>query len=676
MSLSTLSSHPQHQPKHLLGQATAIGLKNRLSLPNTATSSQIIDGENSSQKKLMPFMMGICITLSSSFYPSHAQANVFDSLLRILLPSYSQGNQTDTDQPDTDSQQHTTQNDNTESGGIRSVANPTTDVMNDSSQQTTSQTSANIIPTRQPSLYALLQAEFDADRGDITKALQIYKQQAFNDNATAVFERALNLSLKNEPVQESLAFAQAWQQQNPDHIPAWFYVAHLALKAHDYNTASDALNQILTYDPQADLSEILIGIYPNNASDQQQLLSLLQQLPDHENPSLLVMQAGLQLQFGQPELALVNISKALKHQPDNEPFITLKADILQKILPATDVIDYISTERQRLPDSKGLYLYEIRYRLARKQSQQAWELLLQAHQRFKQDEEITLLAALVGIDIEAYSQADELLLDLATSPYYLDQAYYYLGISAERQHNYAMAERYLSKVMQEDLVLSARRKVVAIQLLNNDPDAALATLDKLSAQFDIYAPESAVLQAEILRHLDKTEQAQQVLQEASQRYPDDVDVLFAQAQLFDNKADYDAKQKVLSHLLALDPENTEYRLAYATLLFESGKDSAQGLRIARDIVAIPFGNPNYDSDSYLQALNLLASDALAQSKYQEVIDRLSIPYEVMPTLKTGVLLLRAYQGLGNDEQVSVLLQDLQNRFAFGQKNVADQIQSY
>ncbi len=72
----------------------------------------------------------------------------------------------------------------------------------------------------EPSLYALLDAEFAADRGDAERALTIYKQQSFKQDATPVFERALSLSLRNENVENSLQFAKTWQDQNPDHVPA------------------------------------------------------------------------------------------------------------------------------------------------------------------------------------------------------------------------------------------------------------------------------------------------------------------------------------------------------------------------------------------------------------------------------------------------------------------------
>ncbi|NRD70104.1 tetratricopeptide repeat protein [Psychrobacter okhotskensis] len=528
----------------------------------------------------------------------------------------------------------------------------------------------------EPSLYALLDAEFAADRNDTRRAVTIYKQQSFKEDATAVFERALSLSLRNESIGDSLQFAKTWQDQNPDHVPAWFYVAHLALRAHDYVLAGETLNRILRYDPRADLSEILIGIYPNTDADKRDLLAALQPLDSEQNASLSVLKAGLLYQFNEPEIAIVHINRALERQPDYVPFITLKADILRKIVTAETVVNYLSQARLRNPDSKNLYLYEIRYLLDLKQSEQAWQLLLAAHNRFSDDAEITLLAALVSLDIEEYDSADQLLNILAKSPRYLDQAYYYLGISAERQQRFEQAKYYLNGVMQEDLVLEARRKVVAFELLNDDVDAAIATLQKLRKQFSVFAPDTYVMQADILWQQNESEEALRLLTRAARKYPDNEMLLFARVQLLDDQNDYIVKRTLLNHLQALDPSNLTYQLSYAQLLLANERSSEQGLALATNIIQIPYDDPRYDNELHLQALNVLAGSALANENYQQVIDYLQTPYDVFPTLRSGTLLLRAYQGLGNNEKVDALLVDLQQRFSFGQSNINDRIQLY
>ena len=528
----------------------------------------------------------------------------------------------------------------------------------------------------EPSLYALLDAEFSANRDDTERALTIYKQQSFKQDATAVFERALSLSLRNDRVEESLQFAKAWQDDNPDHVPAWFYVAHLAMRAHDYELAGETLNRILSYDPRADLSEILIGIYPNSDEDKRELLAALQPIDSEQNASLSVLKAGLLYQFDEPEIAIVHINRALERQPDYVPFITLKADILRKIEPSTTVIDYLSQARLRNADSKNLYLYEIRYLLDLKQNEQAWQLLLEAHERFADDAEITLLAALVSLDIEKYASADKLLNALAKDPAYLDQSYYYLGISAERQQDFEQAKYYLNAVMQEDLVLEARQKVVALELLNDNVDAAIATLEKLRKDFNIFAPDSFVMQADILWQQNESAEALRLLTKAARKYPDNETLLFARAQLLDDKNDYIVKRTLLNHLQALDPTNPAYQLSYAQLLLANERGSEQGLALATAIIQIRYDDPRYDNELHLQALNVLASNALANENYQQVIDYLQTPYDVLPTLRSGTLLLRAYQGLGDNEKVEILLADLQKRFSFGQRNINDRVQLY
>lgn len=646
----------------------AISAKHSKRNSRAASNRKLPKKEQLNQKKPLSLtrqrLLRLCILLSLASMASHsASANVLDPIRRVLSPIISIIDKKDT--PDSMAQ------------SIQSRSEPTTLPPNIGDQVVDESHGRLSLTKHRPSLLNVMQAEFLINRGEIDAGLQLYKQEAFKNEATTVFERALELSLLYEMPKESLAFAVKWQQQNTEHVPALFYVAHLALKAHDYNLSGKVLSEILEYDTQADLSEILIGIYPTNESDQRLLLETLLRLPKHDNPSLLVMQAGLMSQLGQPDIALLSVNRALKFKPDNAPFIVLKADILKQLQPDRQVLKFISAERKRLKNNKTLYLYEIRYRLELGETQEAHELLLQAHDLFH-DEEVTLLAALVSIDIEAYSQADDLLSALASSPAYIDQAYYYLGISAERQQKFDRAERFLSKVMQENLVLKARQKLVSIQLLQGHPDKALETLRQFSDEFDVYGPESAILQADILRQQDKLTEARNLLAEANKRYPDDTKLMFARAQLLDNEQDTALKRRLLDRLLLIDPENPDYMVASAKLLFEVGneQDVEQSLNLAQLVLGLPFDSPQFNQQNYLAALNLLAADALSKEQYQQVIEYLEVPYDISPTLDSGIILLRAYQGLNQQDKVLDLFGDIQQRFAVGQQDISDRLQSY
>ncbi|WP_227672880.1 tetratricopeptide repeat protein [Psychrobacter lutiphocae] len=227
-------------------------------------------------------------------------------------------------------------------------------------------------------------------------------------------------------------------------------------------------------------------------------------------------------------------------------------------------------------------------------------------------------------------------------------------------------------------MLPARQKLVSILLLKGNPDQALAALEKFSQQFEVYAPESAIMQADILRQQNKLLEAHRVLTEANQRYPDDTKLLFARAQLLDNEKDAALKQRLLDRLILIDPENPNYLIALATLLFESNdeQDVKQALSLAHSILDIPFNSPIFNQDNYLTALNLIAADALSEARYQEVIGYLEEAYNISPTLDSGILLLRAYQGMHQDDKVANLFNDIQQRFALGQQDLSDRLQAY
>ena len=508
----------------------------------------------------------------------------------------------------------------------------------------------------QPSLYAIMMAEFDADRGRMPQALATYKQQSFLADAAPVFERALGLSLQHEQPEDALIFANDWQQQNPDHIPAIFYVTHLALKAHQYELAGQKLNQILQYDPDADLSQILIGIYPTQTRDQAELLSTLNKLDIKNNPSLLVMKAGLLLQFQSPKAALVEINKALKKNPKSPAFLTLKADILQALTTPQAVSVFIEQARKAVPTNKGLFTYQIRYLLNQGKSQQVWQQLnAPANKKFLADEEIKLLAALVGLDLKHYTAANKLLRQLTASANFKDQAYYYLAVSAERQALISDAIVFYGKVMQPDLVLKSRQQQIELLLSQQRYSEAIASAIKLREQFDRFTAQSYILQANILRQDNQLPQALALLNSAQTSLPENSDILFAKVQLLPEE-DFAAKLRLLKELLRLSPSNMDYLLAYAQTLVNLKQNSEEVAGLLAPLVN--------DKEVGLKARQILAQQALHQADNAAVISLLSDNFDIIPDVISGLLLQQAYQNLGNQTEATRIEQILRNELDY------------
>lgn len=584
------------------------------------------------------------------------QASIFDPLLKILLPFYS----ADDDKTDLEN-----------SPAVAPQPQPVPDSrpvatdplpLYDSIQAPTDTASTQALLLDEPDLFILLQAEFAADRGDAAQALQLYKAESFKRNATAVFERALELSLQHEPILESLTFAELWSEQNPEHVPAWFYVAHLALRAEDYHTAAKMLNRILALDADADLTQILTGIFPTSYDAQRALFSALQTTDSDNNASLSVLKAGLLMQFNEPIPARLHADNALRFSPDNLAILTLKADILYNSGEHAALTKFLAEARATTTGDtqKELYLYEIRRLIDHQDLQGAWKLLEVSSQTFSDDHELVLLASLVALDIAEYAAANDRLNKLVDDPLFASEAHYYLGISHERTAQHGMALSHYRQVTSPDLIWDATQKIIAYQLLLGESEQAISALEQLRATYPDYTADSYILQADILIRQGKPDTATTLLTQAVNDSPEDAQLLYTLITLLAD--DEPNKTELIGKLIALDADNPSHQLVQARHQLTKDPNDPQALNIAHSLSQMSRQDYNYNSDVQRQALELLAQNALANSNYAMVLEYLQMPYELKPELNTGILLLRAYQGLGDTQMVNALLADLKTRF--------------
>lgn len=585
-----------------------------------------------------------------------ASASVLDPVVKLLAPLYQKlakptppSEQTDTSETPSSTDTETPQNPNTQDTNISNTA--------------TQNPFVAPADTPTPDLFAVLQAEFAINRGDNETALALYKNQALKDNATAVFERALQLSMELESPITSLEFAQVWQQQNQDHIPAWFYVTHLALKAENYPLVADNLKMILDYDAKADLSQIFTGILPSGHKARQQLFTALQGLDEDENPSLSFLKAGLLAQLNEPKAGILHLNNAIKAEPNNLAYHILKADILKFQGEPKALTTFLTqaTRQTKGDTQKQLYLYHVRHLIDTGDLTGAWQILNRITRTYQDDTAITLLASLVALDTERYADANRLLTQL-TDTAIAGEAYYYLGLSHERTLELEQADEYFAKVDDSQFVLPATQKRVAYWLAQGNTDKAMEILTQLRTRFALYASESYTMQADILQKLGKKDDAIALLTTAYQEYPDDMSLLYASTRLMDNTRHFAQKQANLTALLQFDPLNPAYRLDMADLTLSQTPTDSPSLQVAKEVSELGFDNPDYDSERHLKALLLLANHALHEKNYAQVVEYLQTPYDMTPSLAVGITLLRGYQGLGDTAMVGQLLTDLTLRF--------------
>lgn len=508
--------------------------------------------------------------------------------------------------------------------------------------------------TAQAALLDVFSAELALARGMTDKGVVLYRAQAIQSKDPVILERALTVALENNDINGGLAIAKHWVEVDPNYIPALFYMAHLSLKAHDYQLAAQTLDQILSYDPNAALERIIVGISPDNQNDRNALLSALQSLKEYNNPSLSALKAGLFVQAGKPDEALREVNNALRKKPDVTAFITLKANILISQNKVAEVQQLLSQEIKRQPRNKSLQLLEVRFLLNHKQPQLAMMHLKQMTKRWRNDGEILLLAGLVSIDNQRMQEAERYLVQLLTIDQYVDQAYFYLGIAAERQNHIKVAISYFQKVQGDDLYRKAQKKLAIIMVANNQLDEALTNLTQERVEHPEQTAFLYLLQAQLLKDNHQTKTARKLLDEANNSLPNQPELIYARILLLspDETALIDSESE---HLLSLSPDNPVYLNAYAFALAQQNRK----LNDARILAE----RANKLAPNHAAILDTLGFIALLQKDNMFAINTLRGAYASEPSVNIGLHLAAALATNPKYEnERNQLISDLKSHF--------------
>ncbi len=499
------------------------------------------------------------------------------------------------------------------------------------------------------SFVQVLAAELLVAQGQPAPALEVYRTEALSSKQPAVLERALSLANTAGDTALAQQLALHWTQVDPNHIPAKFYLAHLALVNHEYPLAADTLDQILRYDPNAALDRILAGIYPEKPEYRHQLLAAFSRLETREHPALLVLTAGLLAQDGQTDAALARIDRALRRRPNVTALITLKASVLQQQGRTDDVARWLTDQARRLPNNKALHLYWVRFLLKNQQSVQAHAQLTRMARRWPRDGEILLLAGLVCIDLKKNREAERYLLQLLPHDDFVDQAYYYLGINAERTGRIEPALAYLLKVEEPELYRKAQQKIVALRIAQGQLDAAINGLTQQRVDHPEQSDFLYLLQANVLRDHQQPEKARRLLDEAIAALADQPELLYLRVLLL-RPEETAQRMADLNQLLALQPDNPIYLNAYAYALAE------QGIRL--DEARQRAEKANALSPEQASILDTLGFIALRQNRLADAQAWLQQAFALEQGLNTGLRLLEVLQQTGQTAAARALLADL------------------
>ncbi len=496
-------------------------------------------------------------------------------------------------------------------------------------------------------------AEFALAYGDIPTALHNYTVLAIKSNSTTIKQRALNVALEQNDLKAALDIATHWVVQEPQDVPALFYLAHISLKAHEYELAADTLNKILNIDPNADLEQILAGIAPELPEDREILLNALRSSKEKNNPSILVLIAGLEAQNGQLEQALVTINQALRKRPKVTGFILMKANLLMAQNDQLAAQQWLEKSSRKQKYNLDIRLAEVRFLVKSNQAESASKKLQGILKQWPDAEEALFIAGLTSIDLKQYEQAEKYLVELRYSDQYQNEAYYYLAVNAERKQHYETAKAYY-RLVDGSLYTVSRRNLVTIFEKQNQLNDALRFLTQERVNYPQHASFLYQVQAEILKKTGNKKAALALLDEAVKNLPDDPELIYAQVLLLDPFQDREKLDQTLKHLLEIEPNSPTYLNAYAYTLALQNRRLNEARQYAEHALEY--------APEQASILDTLGYVCILQNDYDTAVRVLAKAYSLSQNLKIGVRYAKALYMQGSLTKFSEVLKQLKQKY--------------
>ncbi|MBE7376307.1 tetratricopeptide repeat protein [Pseudomonas lopnurensis] len=406
------------------------------------------------------------------------------------------------------------------------------------------------------SLYALLVAELAGQRNRFDIALGNYVQQAHATQDAGVAERGFRIAEYLGADQAARDTALIWARNAPENLDAQRAAAVQLARAGQYEQSLEFMEKVLQGQGDTHFDFLALSAAQTDPDTRAGLLQSFDQLlakhPD--NPQLTFGKAVLLQQDDRTEEALA----LLQAQPARQrqiPSILLEARLLHNLERGDEALPLLEKSLRQHPEDKRLRLTYARLLVEHGRLEDAMGEFATLVQQHPADDDLRFSMALVCLEAEAWREATVYLHELIERGSHVDAAHFNLGRAYQAMGDTPRALEALEQVGPGNEYLPA--KLLQSQLLyagKRDREAS-ALLAQARQQQPDYAIQLYLIEIEALSGHDRTEQAWQLVEQALEQFPDDLNLLYTRAMLAEKRGDLAQLESDLRFIIEREPDN-------------------------------------------------------------------------------------------------------------------------
>jgi tetratricopeptide (TPR) repeat protein len=497
-------------------------------------------------------------------------------------------------------------------------------------------------------LYLLLSGEIAAQRGRYDVVLVNYLKAAKQSRDIGVIKRTLRIaqSLNADNAQRQLA--NLWVEIEPENLQAHRVLAIQAVKQNDLEAALGHMETIMDLGGDADFDSLaaMAGNLP--VEKQQELLALYRQLEQRhpDTPELQFSIALLLKVTGEPQQALSQLEPLLEQNPNFQPALVLKGDLLYETGQKTRALEYLQRNTRRFPDNRQMGTLYGRMLIGEGELRLAQDEFRRLVARFTDVPGLQLSYALVALENGETDLAERELTRLIEQGHHTNEAHYYLGRMADQNDRSEQAIGYYQNVESGNYYFPALARASELKAEEGDLEGALNSIQTLRESNPEQAENFWLLEVNLLIDNDEPTQALETASNALEEYPENIRLRYARAMQLDLVGRHDEAEADLRAILETEPDNAVALNALGYIIATRTDRYGEARELIERALAQDPGNP--------AILDSMGWVLFKQGNTSKALDYLTRAWEAFPDAEVAAHLGEALWKSGDRTQARII----------------------
>lgn len=474
-------------------------------------------------------------------------------------------------------------------------------------------------------LYQAIISELGAQRGDLGEAGNNYLDLAIQTRDLGIIERAVQFASVNNDVNALMQLGLLWADVDPTAARPHLLLSFQFLESGNFQQALSHMARVIELGGDIDFSALAARTGQLDNRTRGVLIDNLRLLVNEFTDQVSIRIALVQLlaQNGEFDAALAEFQALENLSQANARMVMLHSQILQRSGDEDGALRVMREGVDIFDEDKTLRLSYARMLIQLGDYRAAQQQFGRLLEQDPQDWETLYSMALLDMEMESFEAAAERFQRLANVDERADESNYYLGFIYVQLDEPEQAISHYRQVRigtQNFLAAQQQATFLSIQLGNlEEAHAHLSRLSRGQPRLEILfntVESSALIQAGM------PDKAEELLNRALNKYPNETDLLFARVLLADSKGDMESSERDLRQIILMKPDDSRALNHLGYMLANQTERYEEALQLLERAIAVSPDDP--------AIIDSLGWAQYKLGRYEEALANLRRAYAAFP----------------------------------------------